>query len=67
MEDREMTVYLIWLMVDDREPMLVGVADTMDKAVLMRSKLEETRDKCGYCIQEFKKNTVTINEIDYTF
>ena len=62
-----MTVYLIWLMTDDTEPMLVGVADTMDKAVLMQSMLEETFDLCEYNIQEFKRNTVTIDDVDYTF
>lgn len=62
-----MTVCLIWLMTDDIGPILVGVADTMAKAVLMRSKLEETFDTCEYEIQEFKRNTVTIDDVDYTF
>lgn len=62
-----MTVYLIWLWNDDIDPILVGVADTMAKAVLMQSKLEETFDTCEYDIQEFKRNTVTIDDVDYTF
>ena len=62
-----MTVYLIWLMNDDTEPMLVGVADTMAKAILMQNKLQETFDMCEYDIQEFKRNTVTIDDVDYTF
>lgn len=62
-----MTIYLIWLMTDDTEPMLVGVADTLAKAVLMQSKLEETFDMWEYNIQEFKRNTVTIDDVDYTF
>lgn len=60
-------IYLIWLMTDDTEPMLVGVADTMAKAVLMQNKLEETFDTCEYDIQEFNRNTVTIDDVDYTF
>ena len=64
-----MKIYLIWLMSDDVEPMLVGVADTMAKAVLMQAKLEETDglEYYNYDIQEFKRNTVTINDVDYTF
>ena len=64
-----MKVYLIWLIIDDTDPMLVGVADTMAKAVLMQSKLEEeeTFDTWEYHIQEFKRNTVTIDDVDYTF
>ena len=62
-----MKVYLIWLMTDDTDPMLVGIADTMAKAVLMQSKLKETFDTCEYDIQEFKRNTVTIDDVDYTF
>ena len=61
--------FLIWLLNDDIEPMVVGVADTMAKAVLMVAKLEGTDgfENCEYDIKEFKRNTVTINDIDYTF
>lgn len=64
-----MKVYLIQLMSDDVEPMLVGVADTMAKAVLMQAKLQETDgfEYCNYDIQEFERNTVTIDDVDYTF
>ena len=63
-----MKTYLIWLLCDDIEPMLVGVADTMEQAEKMKARLiEDFEDIYEYNIQEFKRNTVTINDVDYTF
>ena len=33
----------------------------------LMNKLEETFDTCVYDIQKFKRNTVTIDDVDYTF
>ena len=61
-----METYLIWLL-DDIEPMLVGVADTMEQAEKMKARLIEDFEDFEYSIQEFKRNTVTIDDVDYTF
>lgn len=62
-------VYLVWLVPDDEASMLVGVADTKEKAEAMKEKLEGTDgfESCDYEIIEFKRNTVTIDDVDYTF
>ena len=63
-----MNVYLIWLECDDIEPMLVGVADTIEQAEQMKVKLSEGfEDMYEYEIQKFKRNTVTIDDVDYKF
>ena len=67
-KEEQIKTFLLWARNDDTEPMLVGVADSMAKAVLMQGKSEEYfEDTLEYDIQPFKKNTVTINNVDYAF
>ena len=63
-----MDIYLLWLVNDDIEPMLVGIADTMEQAKKMRAKvMEEMEDVFNCDIQTWKRNTVIIDDVDYTF
>lgn len=63
------TVYLIWLLNDDIEPMVVGIATNKEKANAMRNKLASTDgfEFNDYEIVEMKSNTVIINDIEYKF
>lgn len=63
------TVYLIWLLNDDIEPMVVGIATNKEKANAMRNKLASTDgfEFNDYEIVEMKSNTVIINDIKYKF
>ncbi len=61
-------LYLIQSKNDDTEPMLVGVAESMAKAVLMQEKLMSVfEDAFEYDIVPFKLNNVTIDDVDYSF
>lgn len=61
-------LYLIWSKCDDIEDMLVGVADTSEKASQMVDKLnEEFEDAFEYEIVPFEKNQVTIDDVKYNF
>lgn len=63
------TVYLIWLLNDDIEPMVVGIATNKEKANAMQNKLASTDgfEFNDYEIVEMKSNTVIINDIEYKF
>ena len=63
------TVYLIWLLNDDIEPMVVGVATDKEKADAMRDKLASTDgfEFNDYEIVEMKSDTVIINDVEYGF
>ena len=64
------TVYSIWLLNDDIEPMVVGVATNKEKADCMVKKLMETTDGVEFCdfkIIALKTNTVIIDDVEYRF
>lgn len=62
------TTYLVWSKCDDMEDMLVGIADTAEKADLMVEKLEEEfSDSFEYVIVPFEKNAITIDDVTYRY
>ena len=67
-EENTMTVYLVWFGNDEMEDVLVGIADTREKAEEMKMKLESEFDDAYECrIQPFVKNQVTINDVQYRY
>ena len=62
-------VYLIWLINDDVDPMVVGIATSEDKANSMRDKLASTDgfEFNDYEIIEMNADTVIIDDVEYRF
>ena len=61
-------VFLVWVREDDIDPCVVGVTDTREQAEQMIQKANEILgDAFEYEIDEMKKNTTIIDDIEYTF
>jgi len=55
--------YLIWLLNDEVQPFVAGVATSMARAVMMQNELEETfGDSYEIEIVEVELDTLTIND-----
>lgn len=62
-------MYTVWVLNDDFDDMLVGIATNKEKANEMKNKLLNTEgfEYCECKIVEMKVDTMTINDFDYTF
>lgn len=62
-------MYAVWVLSDDFDDILVGIATNKEKANAMRNKLLNTEgfEHCECEIVEMKVDTMTINDFDYTF
>lgn len=64
----KMTVYLVWCGNDEMEDSLVGIADTIEQAKKMKTKLKSVFDDAyEYHIERWVKNQVTIDDTQYKY
>lgn len=62
------SVFLVWIEDADIDPFVIGVTDTREQAEKMIQKSKEVfEDAFEYTIDEMKKNTTIIDDVEYTF
>lgn len=61
-------IYLVWMMNDDTEPILTGVATTEEKAKKMIEKSKEIfEDAFEYNVQSWEEDVITIDDVKHEF
>ena len=61
-------IYLVWMMNDDTESILIGVATTEEKANKMIEKSKEIfEDDFEYNVQPWEEDVIIIDDVKHEF